>query len=341
MRGVEPSINTRNTSMYAFNSNLLRLLRLVDSVPWPKPPRRRGRPYVYPFVVLLKCFVVMVWQRIDSNRGLHAFLTMDKPYPRVVCEACGLSQRMPSRRTLDRRLKAMPPMLKASIRIMAKILCVHGLVDPLIMAMDSSLLAAKGPVWHKSSMERGEAPCPGIDTDARWGKSGTKGWVFGYKASLASSTMPIVAPLSADLTTANVPDNLVYPDLTEDLPGDIGFMATDTGCDDGDLRALSMARGWVLVTPVKRCENTPPERLILADFYESEAGQAIYGLRGVTVEPLIGQIKDVFGLDPLPVRGFKRVSALYLLCVLAYQLALCLNHLESRPPRDIKHLLTT
>lgn len=327
--------------MNLYDSNLLRLLRLVDSIPWPKPLRRRGRPYVYPFTVILKCFIVMVWQRITSNRGLYAFLTMEKPYNRAIRLACGLSGKMPSRRTLDRRLKSLPPMLKVSIRVMAQLLCSHGLVDPLILALDGSLHAAKGPVWHRSSMEKGEVPCPGIDIDARWGRSGTRGWVFGYKSSITSSTMPIVVPLSADFTTANVPDNLIYPSLTEDLPGEVGFIVADGGCDDWKLYALSMARGRVLVTPVERCENMSPDRLALADFYESEAGQALYGLRAVTVEPLIGQIKDIFKLDPLPVRGLERASAIYLLCVLAYQLVVYLNHLEGRPLREIKHLLTT
>lgn len=327
--------------MYVCDSNLLRLLGLVDSIPCPKPLHRRGRPYVYPFTVILKCFIVMVWQRITSNRGLHAFLTMEKPYNRAIRLACGLSGKMPSRRTLDRRLKSLPPMLKASIRVMAQLLCSTGLFDPLILAVDSSLHAAKGPVWHRSSMEKGEVPCPGIDTDARWGRSGTKDWVFGYKASIASSTMPIAVPLSADFTTANVPDNLIYPGLTEDLPGEVGFTIADGGCDDWKLHALTMSRGRVLVTPVERCENTPLERLALAEFYESEAGQALYGLRCVTVEPLIGQIKDVFSLDPLPVKGLERASALYLLCVLVYQLVVYLNHLEGRPLREIKHLLTT
>jgi hypothetical protein len=34
--------------------------------------------------------------------------------------------------------------------------------------------------WHKTSMEKGIVSYSGIDTDARWGKSRTKGWVFGY-----------------------------------------------------------------------------------------------------------------------------------------------------------------
>jgi len=47
--------------------------------------------------------------------------------------------------------------------------------DHCITAVDSTLIKAKGHVWHKSSMKKGEVPCPGIDTDARWGYSRTKG----------------------------------------------------------------------------------------------------------------------------------------------------------------------
>jgi hypothetical protein len=38
-------------------------------------------------------------------------------------------------------------------------------------------------------MKKGIIPCPGIDTDARWGYSHTKGWVFGYKLHLTPSTL--------------------------------------------------------------------------------------------------------------------------------------------------------
>ncbi len=58
-----------------------------------------------------------------------------------------------------------------------------GLADPSIAATDSTLLKAKGSVWHKSSMKKGIVPRSGIDIGARWwGYSHTKeGWVFGYK----------------------------------------------------------------------------------------------------------------------------------------------------------------
>ena len=50
-----------------------------------------------------------------------------------------------------------------------------------------------------------------------WGFSHTKGWVFGYKLHIVSSSYsPVIVPLSADVTTANnIPDNQVYPDGTD------------------------------------------------------------------------------------------------------------------------------
>ena len=44
------------------------------------------------------------------------------------------------------------------------------MINPYIVAIDSTLLKAKGHLWHKSSMIKGIVPRSGIiDTDARWG----------------------------------------------------------------------------------------------------------------------------------------------------------------------------
>ena len=68
-------------------------------------------------------------------------------------------------------------------------------------------------------MKEGVVPCSGIDTEAKWGYSHTKGWVFGYKLHMVSSTdsSSTVVPLSADVTTANVSDKPVYPDVVSYL----------------------------------------------------------------------------------------------------------------------------
>ena len=56
--------------------------------------------------------------------------------------------------------------------------------------------------------------------------SHTKGWIFGYKLHLTSLTSTsstagkeIIVPLTADVTTANVPDNKMYIPLTSSFFG--------------------------------------------------------------------------------------------------------------------------
>jgi hypothetical protein len=83
-------------------------------------------------------------------------------------------------RTFDRRLAAISHDIKNRITTMGELFVSDKIVDPSILSADV-LVKAKGYVWHKSSMEEGVVPRSGIDTDAMWAFSHTKGWIFGYK----------------------------------------------------------------------------------------------------------------------------------------------------------------
>ncbi len=160
--------------------------------------RKRGHPYIYTPTVILRCFNVRIWFRLDSNNGLHEFLLQIDN--RRVAEACGLAT-IPDRRTFDRRLKTISTEIRERIAAMGKLFTAEKMVDLYIVAVDSTLLQAKGHLWHKSSMKKGVIPRSGIDTDARWGYSHTKEWVFGYKLHLSASTGSLIVPMSADVTT--------------------------------------------------------------------------------------------------------------------------------------------
>jgi hypothetical protein len=231
---------------------------------------------------------------------------------------------------------------------MEHLFVVDGLVDPSITATDSTRIKAKGPVWHKSSMKKGEVPCPGIDIDARWGYSHTKGWIFGYKLHLTCTTGELVVPLTADVTTANVQDNQMYVPLVSStasvfsLPS-VLYMIADPGYDDKKLYGYSKkVLGIDLVCPVERYESTSKKRLELVCFYQSALGQAIYGRRRISIEPLVEHIKSVFRVDPLPTRGFSTISAIVLLSVLLYQLMVYYNCKTKKiNPKSIKYMLGT
>ena len=96
---------------------------------------------------------------------------------------------------------------------MGNLFVSEDMVKPYIFGVDSTILKAyKDKLWHASSMKEGIiVPCSGIDLDARWGFSHTRGWIFGYKLHMVSSIDSGAVPLSDDVTTANVPDNQVYP----------------------------------------------------------------------------------------------------------------------------------
>ena len=257
---------------------------MIGLIRWPPESqrKRRGRPYVYPPTVILRCFVVRIWLKFDSNRALHDYLSMDcYPYNRKVLKACGLTS-LPDRRTFDRRLSTISVDIKERISTMGNLFVNERLVDPYIVAIDSTLLRAKGHLWHKSSMNKGIVPRSGIDTDARWGFSHTKGWIFGYKLHITASTGSLIVPLSADFTRANVQDNQIYPTITSSLPQGVHYMAADSGYDDHKLYNLSIGRGFELVCPISEIyNNTSNDRLQLIEFYESELGQIIYSWRGI------------------------------------------------------------
>jgi hypothetical protein len=103
----------------------------------------------------------------------------------------------------------------------------------------------------------------------------------------------------------------------------------------------SRGRGDSILSAPERYASTPPERVKLVLFYESKLGQLVYSWRMKSIEPLIEQLKDVFGIDPLPVRGLAKTRSIVLLCVLLYQLVVYYNHLTGRPLREVKHMLAS
>jgi hypothetical protein len=82
-------------------------------------------------------------------------------------KACRLSKfPLPCRRTFDTRLKTVSIDIKEKITTMGYLFVSEGLVNPYIIAIDSTLIKAnKGHVWHKTSMEKGIVPRSGIDMD--------------------------------------------------------------------------------------------------------------------------------------------------------------------------------
>jgi hypothetical protein len=226
--------------------------------------------------------------------------------------------RYPTRRTWERRLRAIPDCLPAQIGCLGCYLVA--VLDPWaaespLAAMDSTVLRARGGVWHRKDREAGIAPHRSINTEAHWTKSGWHGWVYGWKLHLVVTVAAVWLPLAADLTPANVADNEVAPRLLPDLPPRLRFLLGDTGYDDGALHEQGAAAGRVLLTSRRgRYPHTDPG---------VEVRRVFHQLRSHAIENFNGQFKAIFDTQgQVPTRGLVATRRYVLGAVLVYQLTL-------------------
>lgn len=317
-------------------SFLIGVLYLVGTLSLYEDVFRIGRPYVYSTVLMVQLYIIKSWMRIPSNNTFHYFLSTKHSGDKLL-KVCKLNQ-IPSRRTIDRRFQNLP--ISTIISNMGNLFVSEGIVDDESASVDSSLLKASGPVWHKSGMKQNRLPISGIDTDAKWGFSKSKGWVFGYKLHMSCSTGKLIVPLSADVSTANVHDGKMYEALTNSLAGLVENILCDPAYDDGLLYQFSNKKHLRLICPIKTYPHTPPDRINLAGFYNSKEGQELYSQRKISIEPLFEYLKDTFDIRIVPVKGLYNVKSFVLICVLVYQLIVYYNCIiGAKNPRRIKRML--
>ena len=212
---------------------LVTLVRLVDRLPQPPPPpkRGRGRPRTYPDRLFLKALVIMIVRRLHTVHALLAVLAQPTAEMQTLRGLLTLPDgRYPARRTWERRLAALPETLPAQIGCVGRHLVA--LVEPWAdggraVAVDSTVLRARGGVWHKHDRDQGVVPHTSIDTEAHWTKSGWHGWVYGWKLHLVTTVAAVWIPLAAEVTPANTADSDLAPRLLADLPAEVRFVLGD------------------------------------------------------------------------------------------------------------------
>ncbi len=300
---------------------LVTLVKLVDRIPQPPPPQKRGRgrPKVYADRLFVKALLVMIIRRLYTAYSLLAFLDQDTELTHALrAELTDAQGRFPSRRTWERRLQALPDSLPALIGALGRTLVA--LLQPWVrqgraVALDSTPLRAKGGVWHKKDREAGVVPHSTIDTEAHWSKSGYHGWWYGWKLHLACTVGSLWIPLAAELTPANVYDAQPAPDLVQQLPVETRYVLGDRHYRDDDLRQLCQQTGRFLVTT--RPGKYPHHNGGV------EVRRIFHQLRSKANEPFNGLFKNVFEWGGhVPVKGLNRTRLIVLGAVLLYQLVL-------------------
>ena len=304
------------------NSLLVMLVQLVERIPTPKPPsptkRGKGRPSFYPDTLFLKALVIMIIKHLHSPYELLCVL--EQPTPEITALRSMLTQdgRYPTRRTWERRLASLPDKLPAQIGCLGRYLVE--LIQPWstcgrAVAADSTVLRARGGVWHKKHRLRGEIPHTLIDTQAHWTKSGYHGWVYGWKLHLITVVSSVWIPLSAQLTPANHDDSAEAEKLLEQLPPDVRYMLGDQHYNTPSLRALCVLRGWWLVAT----HRGKPAKSDTG----KEVRRIFHKLRSVAMENFNQHFKGIFGGNgQVPTKGLVATRRFALGAIFVYQLAL-------------------
>jgi transposase len=276
--------------------------------------------------------VVMLVRRVWSVHGLLAILAEPTPQmARVRAQLTDPAGRFPSRRTWERRLARLAGVLPLLIALLGAYLLRR--LDPWprggrAVAIDSTVLRARGGVWHRKDREAGVVPHTSIDTQADWTKSGWHGWVYGYKLHLVVTVSDTVwLPLAADLTPANVADNQHAPALLASLPEAVSAVLGDQHYHDPALAALLAADGRVLVT-TKRGRYPHIDEGV-------EVRRLFHQLRSHAIENFNGQFKAIFDcLGAVPTRGLLPTRLFALGGVLLYQLTLWHHAIAARDLRQ-------
>jgi len=300
---VLPSNNPIRIGRHAKDKSLSLefLLKNIDlSFLWPILRKRyslHGRSHD-PKVVF-KSLLVKSMRQISSRRKLTAFLRKDELW----LEKCGFEKPI-SHNTFHKFIK------RVGADGFEKIF--HEFVKQIentkptgnVVAIDSTLVNGYARDWKKRKCS---------DSDAAWGYSTTKEWVFGYKVHIACDAESEL-PIGFTITPANRYDSVEYPAILEDLI-ERGIrpkvIIADAGYDTKENYYLALKNGAI---PIIAFNRRNLKKKTTRDFetelpIQRNTGQwkSLYKKRSA-IERIISRLKEELDLKAIKVRGLDRVK---------------------------------
>lgn len=260
-------------------------------------------------------------------------------------------QEFPARSTYFLRYRQAYVLLRTGIRLQGRLAIRLGLADASVVAVDKSLLAARGPQWNHKDRKAHRIPprLHGVDRDSAWGYSPHDGWVQGYSYEVVVTAPKegTVWPLLASADRANASEKATFGDKIDLLPRQTRTALADSGYDSNDYgqrverdeKGRPNGRHFVC-PPQQDCPTQPPayrltkaawrdrqHRIQRVAFYKSPRGQRLFARRGKSVEPFNDWFKRDFGLDQTVWhRGLANNQTQLMAAVFGYQLLLRYNH---------------
>jgi hypothetical protein len=326
------------------------------------PARSRpGRPETFEQWQIAVLIFVAVARRCKSKSAQWRYLDQHrKTLLAVLGPVLGL-KRLPSRATYMRRYPKAWPLFQEAIELGGRRALREHVADANTVAVDKSLIAARGPVWAPA-LQRRQEKRPGVDVEAGWGYSPHDGWTYGYSYEVvvsAGKTSRLVLPLLASADAANRNEHRSFAEKIPRLPRSVRNVLGDGGYDGNDpAEAIEHASprgrsrrprrtGRRFLCPMQRRGGKPAvgrtkqkgrreqrrrHRLARDRFYHSRRGQRLYARRFQTVEPFNQWFKHLFDLEQRTWhRGLDNNRTMLLAALLCYQTCQrCTAHLGHR-----------
>lgn len=327
--------------MLTTDNHLIKILEKVGQIYAPSSKPKRGRPYDYSELVMLRLFLLMVLKRIKEFAALYRYLQAH-PDNRA---ACGLLH-MPDESTLRKRIKKLKPVVKRQIRAWAKELIEAGISSAEVVAVDKKMIKAQGPLWHKADRQLNKIPAGlrGVDRDSSWSKSYYRGWVQGYGSHIAVTATPglPIAPVWSDFTKNSLPEAKIARQLGDLLPDEVKKVLGDAHYDEPKLRDEveryeKHLLERCLIVPIEVKKRTTPKRRRYASLYENN--RLVYGRRKVSIEPFFDRLDKCFDIEPAWMKGLANNASIGVLWVAAYQLMMMYLHEQGENPEHVKQLI--
>jgi hypothetical protein len=266
--------------------------------------------------------------------------------------------RFPSRSTYYDRYRRAWRLYEVAVRLHGRLAVRYGWADVRCVAVDKSLIPARGPVGHKRRRRR-----RGVDDEAGWARNEHQGWVwgYGYEVIVSSSRSGVVWPLLASADAGNRSESLTLREKIPLLPRAARYVLADRGYDaDDNCEALEWnddgrRTGRRFLCPTRRSARPPARkpqrnsrrrqlrhdhRMDRKRFLETPLGRRLYARRSVTVEPFNSWFKALFELnDRAWHRGLDNNRTHVLGAILLYQILLRINRACGRRNAQIKWIL--
>ena len=288
-----------------------------------------GCPPSYPDWLMAVLIIVGVLARRKTKSAQYRYLTQHRT---ALGAALGLL-RWPARATFFERYRRAQRLLAVAVKLQGRRAVSEGLADAATVAVDKSLLPARGPVWPQRARQAGRT-VRGADRAATWGYSEHHGWVYGYSYEVLVTATPgsLVFLLLASVGTASRRAGASFGAQLEHLPDQTRHVLADRGYDKNEYgdRLEYDAQG----RPTGRHFLCPPvER-------HRPASRRLYARRTRTVEPFNEWFKHLFELHERAWhRGLDNNHTQLLAAIFGYQLLVRFNHRCHRRNGQVQWLL--